>query len=131
MVAKSNDCSKPENSDAAKRTPNETGVVREFATSTDQIFYRVFSGDKRVGGFLTSVKPSSSRFAQEALALPRSNKANLIQEVLVPAGTNLRRSRAAPIKANKIFPNRRGGAEQFELLDRIPTKSLGKGVPLR
>lgn len=72
------------------------------------------------------MKPKSSAYAREALALPRSNKADLIQEVFVPAGTKLRRSRAAPIKANKIFPNRRGGAEQFELIDRLPTKNFGR-----
>ena len=40
-------------------------------------------------------------------------------------------SAAASIKANEMFPNRRGGAEQFELLNRIPTKNFGEGVLLR
>ncbi|MBN7827368.1 hypothetical protein J0A66_19220 [Bowmanella dokdonensis] len=115
----------------ASRTPNEAGVIREFVTEAEQIFFRVFSGDKTVGGFLTAVKPKSSGYAQEALALPRSNTAEFIQQVVVPAGTTLRRSRAAPIRANEMFPNRRGGAEQFELLDRIPTKNFGPGSPLR
>ena len=93
------------------RTPNEAGVVREFVTDSDQVYYRVFSGDRTVGGFLTAVKPNSSAFAREALALPRMNNADMIQEVLVPAGTRLRRSRAAPIQADDTFPDRRGGAE--------------------
>ncbi|MFC1560734.1 RHS repeat-associated core domain-containing protein, partial [Pseudomonadota bacterium] len=114
-----------------KRTPNEAGVVREFVTETDQIFYRVFSGDNSVGGFVTAVEPRSSAYAQEALALPRVNRADMVQEVFVPAGTKIRRSRAAPIRANETFPNRRGGAEQFELLDRIPTGNFGAGSPLR
>jgi RHS repeat-associated protein len=117
--------------EVANRTPSEAGVVREFVTETDRIFYRVFSGDKNVGGFLTSTKPKSSAYAQEALALPRANTAERIQEVLVPVGTKLRRSRAAPIKANDMFPNRRGGAEQFELLDRIPMKNFGSGELLK
>ena len=114
-----------------KRTPNEAGVVREFVTEADQTFYRVFSGDNSVGGFVTAVKPRSSAYAQEALALPRGNRADMVQEVLVPAGTKVRRSRAAPIRANETFPNRRGGAEQFELLDRIPTGNFGAGSLLR
>ena len=98
-------------------------------TETDQTFYRVFS-DSPQGSFLTAVPPRSSAFAQEALALPRSNTANFIQEVNVPAGTSLRRSRAAPIQADDIFPNRRGGAEQFELLNRIDPSNFGPGRPL-
>ena len=111
------------------RTPNEAGVVREFVTETDQTFYRVFT-DRPQGGFLAAVPPRSSAFAQEALSLPRSNTAKFIQEVNVPAGTSLRRSRAAPLQADDIFPNRRGGAEQFELLDPIPSSSFGRGRPL-
>ena len=113
------------------RTPNEAGVVREFVTDSDQVYYRVFSGDRTVGGFLTAVKPNSSAFAREALALPRMNNADMIQEVLVPAGTRLRRSRAAPIQADDTFPDRRGGAEQFELLDRIPIVNFRPGEPLQ
>ncbi|ORU90028.1 MAG: hypothetical protein A6F71_03430 [Cycloclasticus sp. symbiont of Poecilosclerida sp. M] len=116
---------------ATKKTTNEAGIVREFATKSDQMFYRVFSGGNSVGGFVTAVKPKSSAFAREALALPRTNRADLVQEVLVPAGTRVRRSRAAPTRANKTFPNRRGGAEQFELLDRIPTGNFGLGRRLR
>ncbi|MBO1254471.1 RHS repeat-associated core domain-containing protein [Alteromonas sp. 5E99-2] len=112
------------------RTPNEAGVVREFVTESDQVFFRVFS-DRPQGSFLTAVPPRSSAFAQEALALPRNNTASLIQEVLVPAGTRVRRSRASPLRADDVFPNRRGGAEQFELLRRIPNSSFGPGSPLQ
>lgn len=45
--------------------------------------------------------------------------------------TNLRRSLTAPIKANEMFPNRRGGAEQFELLERIDPINFGSGIPLK
>ena len=100
-------------------------------TQRDQVFFRVFSGDARIGGFLTAVRPTSAAFAREALALPRMNAAKFIQEVLVPAGTRLQRSRALPISvANEIFPIRRGGAEQFQLLDRIAPEAFGRGVPL-
>ena len=112
------------------RVANERGVVREFVTETDQVFFRVFS-EGRTGGFVTALRPRSSAFAQEALALPRLNRAEFIQEVLVPSGTRLRRSRAAPLRADDIFPNRRGGAEQFELLDRIPRDNFVSGVPFK
>src|SRR5262249_60829403 len=51
------------------RVPNAGGVIRSFVTSTDQTFYRVYSGTNTVGGFLTAVRPGSSAFAREALAL--------------------------------------------------------------
>lgn len=79
---------------------------------------------------MNSKLPKSSAFAQEALALPRSNTAKFIQQVNVPAGTNLRRSRASSQQAGDIFPNRRGGAEQFELLNKLPKTSFGSGKPL-
>jgi RHS repeat-associated protein len=116
---------------SATRTPNEAGVIREYITEVDQIYYRIFSDGNSVGKYLTAVKPKSSAYALEALALPRANRADSIQEVVVPAGTKLRRSRAAPIRADKVFPDRRGGAEQFELLDRIPTRNFGPAEPLR
>jgi hypothetical protein len=55
------------------------------------------------------------------LALPSGNTAKYIQKVLVPKGTRLQRSRALPAFG------RRGGAEQFELLERIPKENFGKG----
>ncbi|HAK59543.1 MAG TPA: hypothetical protein DCO77_04060, partial [Nitrospiraceae bacterium] len=111
----------------AKRLPNESGVIREFVQKQNEIYYRVFSGDRRDGSFLTQVPPKSRRFAQEALSLPPHNKAELIQEVVVPAGTRLRRSRAAPMPE---WGRKRGGAEQFELLDRIPMTNFGPGRKL-
>jgi len=45
----------------------------------------------------------------------------MIQQVLVPAGTRLQRSRALPAFG------RRGGGEQFELLDRIRSGNFGPG----
>ena len=111
---------------ASGYAPNAGGVIRQFTQPADQVYYRVFS-DKPVGSFLTAVPPRSSAWAQEALALPRANTATSIQEVLVPAGTNLQRSRAIPQPDWGRF---RGGAEQFELLDRIPTANFGPGSPL-
>ena len=52
----------------------------------------------------------------------------MIQEVRVPAGTMLERSRAIPVPE---WGRLRGGAEQFQLLDEIPLNSFGPGVPLR
>lgn len=117
---------------APTHTVNAGGKIISSVTQQDQVFFRVFSGDNTVGGFLTAVRPRSSAFAREALALPKANTAQFVQEVLVPAGTRLQRSRAAAINAaDDIFPIRRGGAEQFELFNRIPIENFGPGVPLR
>lgn len=45
----------------------------------------------------------------------------ITSEVVVPAGTRLQRSRAAAAFG------KRGGAEQFELIDKIPKENFGKG----
>ena len=66
-----------------------------------------------------------SQWAIEALALPPSNEALYIQEVLVPAGVRIQRSRALPAFG------KRGGAEQFELLDRIPEQFFKEGKTLK
>lgn len=50
--------------------------------------------------------------AQEGLALPSSNTAQFIQEVIVPAGVRLQRSRALP-----AF-DKRGGLEQFQIINK-------------
>jgi hypothetical protein len=103
--------------------PNAGGVIRSFTQEADQVYYRVFSGNQQ-GAFLTAVPPGSSAFAQEALALPSQNTASFIQQVLVPAGTRLQRSRALPAFGHQ------GGGEQFQLLDQIPNENFGSGVPL-
>ncbi|MFS2002660.1 RHS repeat-associated core domain-containing protein [Duganella sp. CT11-25] len=107
--------------------PSAGGVVRQFEQVGDKVYYRVFSGDANVGGWLTAVPPRSSAWAQEALALPPSNTATMIQEVLVPNGTLLERSRAIPMPQ---WGRMRGGAEQFKLLDEIPLRNFGPGSPL-
>ena len=109
--------------------PSAGGVVRQFEQAGDKVYYRVFSGDADVGAWLTAVPPRSSTWAQEALALPPGNKATMIQEVLVPNGTLLERSRAI---AMPEWGRLRGGAEQFELLEpgKIPRQNFGPGRPL-
>lgn len=102
---------------------NAGGAIRSFTLEADAIFYRVYS-ENRIGRFLTRVVPRSRAWAREALALPPQNTAMFVQEVLVPAGTRLQRSRALPAFL------RRGGAEQFELLQYIPVGNFGPGVPL-
>ena len=108
------------------RVPNAGGFIRSFVTKEDQIFYRVFSGDKKTGGFLTKVRPKNRQQAIEGLVLPPGNTAEFIQEVIVPSGTRLQRSRALPVPE---FGRFRGGLEQFELLDRIPERNFGPGIP--
>jgi len=81
---------------------------------------RLFS-DNPVGGFLTKTPASSSAYARQALSLPPGNQATYIQEVVVPAGTRLQRSRALAVEKWGT----RGGAEQFQLLDQIPFKNFG------
>lgn len=91
---------------AGDEIANAGGVIRSFVASQDQTFFRVSSSAQNsTGGFLTAVQPRSSAFAREALSLPSINDASLIQQVFVPAGTRLQRSRALPAFG------RRGGAE--------------------
>ena len=103
--------------------PNAGGVIREFVTTEDQIFYRVFTNN-RTGRFLFKVIPKSRALARLGASLPPENTAEFIQEVLVPAGTKLRRSRALAIPGWGC-----GGLEQFELLTRIADENFGPGVP--
>ena len=58
-----------------------------------------------------------------SLALPPFSTAEFMQEVTVPAGTRLQSSIAAPAFGQP------GGMLQFELLERIPVKNFGEGVP--
>lgn len=112
---------------AGRDLPNAGGVIRSFVQESDQVYYRVFSGDRTVGSFLTATPPRSSAWAQEALSLPPGNTAQYIQEVLVPAGTRLQRSRALAVPEWGRF---RGGAEQFQLLEHIPGQNFGAGRAL-
>ena len=101
-------------------TPNAGGKIVSFITNKAETYYRV-SNNGGIGGFLTKVKPKSSTFAREGLALPAGNNASLIQEVIVPAGINVQRSRAIPAFG------RRGGLEQFEVLNRSQRKLINYG----
>jgi len=98
--------------------------IRSFVTEADRVFFRVFTG-RAEGAFLTATRLRSAAFAREALALPKGNTATFIQEVRVPAGVRLQRSRATPLYG------RRGGAEQFEILpgQRDAGIVFGPGVP--
>jgi hypothetical protein len=103
---------------------NAGGAIRSFVTDVDQTFYRVFSGHSTTGKFLTAMPPKSSLYAQKGLSLPPWNKAEFIQEVMVPKGTLLQRSRALPISDW----GGTGGLEQFQLLDDIPALNFGEGI---
>ena len=103
------------------RVPSAGGAIRSFTQETDEIYYRVYS-TKQQGSFLTKVPPRSRAWAQEALSLPPDNEATLIQKVRVPAGTRLQRSRALPAFGH------RGGAEQFQLLERLSEGNFSEGV---
>ncbi len=103
------------------------GVVRRFEQQGTRTYYRVYSGDATRGKWLTSIPLRSSAQAQEALALPPWNSAAYIQEVVVPHGTLLERSRARPVMEWQRY---RGGAEQFKLLETIPEANFGPGRPL-
>ncbi|MBX3704369.1 MAG: VCBS repeat-containing protein [Steroidobacteraceae bacterium] len=111
---------------AAARIPTAGGAIRQFRQPAEQIYYRVYS-ENAVGRWLTAIRPRSSAWAQEALSLPSGNFATFVQEVRVPAGTLLERSRALAVPEwNRV----RGGAEQFRLLEEIPLRNFGPGVPL-
>ena len=94
----------------SKYTPYSGGYQKSFVTTQEEIYYRVYSGDNKIGSFLTKVPPHSSTYAKEALSLPVENTAQFIQEVMVPKGVLLQRSRAL-----SAF-GKHGGAEQFEVL---------------
>jgi RHS repeat-associated protein len=102
------------------------GVKRRFVQAAEQVYYRVFSTNSR-GKWVTSRPPKNSEFAQETLSLPPGNKAEYVQEVRVPAGTRMERSRASPVPE---WNRHRGGGEQFEILDEIPPGNFGQGQPL-
>lgn len=108
----------------------EAGIIREFTTARAQLYYRV-SSEGGVGSWLTAVPPRSSAFARQALSLPSANIAQIIQEVMIPAGVRLRRSRAASLPRHGIFPATRGGAEQFEILSPMKTSWFGEGRRLQ
>jgi hypothetical protein len=126
LVHNTNTCATKATPELARpSTINNAGApILSFVTQTETVFYRVYSGDSTVGGFLTSARPSSSAEAVTSLALPPGNRATYVQEVLVPAGTRLQSS-----LATEAF-GQLGGALQFELLDRIPIGNFGPGRPL-
>jgi RHS repeat-associated protein len=99
---------------------NRRGTIRSFVTDADRYFYRVYSSNP-TGRFLTRVRPGSPAYARAALALPPTNRATYLQRVFIPAGTRLQRSRAAGAFGM------RGGAEQFELIDELPSGYFGPG----
>ena len=105
--------------------PNAGGAIVSDILKKDELFFRVFSGNNKIGRFLTKSPPTSKNGAIEGLALPPNNQADFIQEVLVPAGTRLQRSRALPAFG------RGGGKEQFELLDNILDENFKVGKPLQ
>jgi RHS repeat-associated protein len=107
--------------------PSVGGVVRRFEQEGARVYYRVFSGEAHVGKWLTALRPKGRSWAEEALALPPGNRANYFQEVLVPHGTLLERSRALPVPH---WGRHRGGAEQFKLIDEIPRRNFGPERPL-
>ncbi len=97
---------------APTHTPYAGGFMESFVTTQEEVYYRVYSGDATKGRFLTKIPPETASLAQEGLALPSTNKAEFLQEVLVPKGTRLQKSVALP-----AF-EKRGGMEQFEILHR-------------
>jgi RHS repeat-associated protein len=108
--------------------PNAGGVIRSFVQESERTYFRVYSGDKTVGSYLLAVPPPNGAYATEALALSPGNSADFLQEVIVPAGSRLQRSRAIPVPE---WGRYRGGAEQFQLLEHIPTKNYRPGRRLR
>jgi RHS repeat-associated protein len=105
--------------------PNAGGNIVSFTTLETETYYRVFSSNPNGGAFLTKVAPKSSTFARQGLALPNTNTASFIQEVSVPSGVILQRSRALPAFG------RRGGLEQFQILNYDSRIRFNKGVRLK
>lgn len=88
--------------------------IRSFVTGEDQTYYRVFSGGRNVGSFISGAPPASADQAVAGLTLPPANTAEFMQQVMVPGGTSPQSSIAAPAFGQP------GGMLQFELLERLP-----------
>ena len=104
--------------------PNAGGKIISQTTRETSKFYRVYSQNPNGGAFLTKTAPKSSSYAKQGLALPSSNAATHIQEVIVPRGVTLQRSRALPAFGQ------RGGLEQFQILNFEPGIQFLPGAPL-
>ncbi|NOU61920.1 hypothetical protein ELS83_19150 [Marinifilum sp. JC070] len=105
--------------------PNAGGKIVSFTTKEPTKYYRVFSSNPNGGAFLTKVPPKSSSYARHGLALPKTNRATFIQEVIVPEGVTLQRSRTLGAFG------KRGGLEQFQILNFEPKIKFLPGVPLK
>ena len=105
--------------------PNAGGKIVTFTTTEVQTYYRVYSSGANGGAFLTKAVPKSSAFAIEGLALPSTNTASFIQQVTVPAGVTLQRSRAL-----SAF-GKRGGLEQFQILNFDSRIIFHPGTPFK
>jgi hypothetical protein len=103
---------------------NAGGKIISFTTQETETFYRVYSKNSKGGAFLTKVAPKSASFAREGLALPSTNTARFIQKVTIPEGVILQRSRALPAFG------KRGGLEQFQILNYDPRIIFNKGIKL-
>jgi len=109
-----------------QQVPNAGGYIKSFVTEVEEVYYRVYSGDAKKGRYLTKIPPKNSPLAKGGLALPDANQAEYIQEVIVPKGVRLQRSRALP-----AF-DKRGGMEQFEVInqDDLSKLKFKDGKPL-
>jgi hypothetical protein len=111
---------------ASPSTVNNAGSpIRSFVTEADTTYSRVYSGESTTGRYLTGSPPANADAAVSGLALPPGNRADFIQDVMVPAGTRMQSS-----IASRAF-GQDGGLLQFELLERIDPKYFGPGVPFR
>lgn len=104
---------------AAHLQPFAGGRIRKYTTTETETFYRVYSGDKTSGGFLTKTPPGSRAEAKRLLNLPSSNEATKIQIVTVPPGVRLERSRVTGESAAKP-----GGWVQYRILPGQENKGV-------
>lgn len=108
----------------SKVVPNAGGKIVTFTTNKVETYYRVYSVNAKGGAFITKVMPKSRELAREGLALNDDwNTAMFIQEVVVPEGVILQRSRALPAFG------KRGGLEQFQILNFDSRVIFGPGLP--
>jgi hypothetical protein len=104
---------------------NAGSPIRSFVTEADTTYSRVYSGESTTGRYLAGSPPANADAAVSGLALPPGNRADFIQEVMVPAGTRMQNSIASTAFGQD------GGLLQFELLERIDPKYFGPGIPFR
>lgn len=118
-------------STSSSASRNITHSPRWLANTTakDLEFVRVSTKDNPIGSWLVradEISGMTPEQIQQYLALPKVT--TQMAAVIVPAGTKMQVGKVAP---QPQFGASSSDGVQYELLDRIPTASFGKPIPLK